>query len=514
MKKTLLFTLLALLGMSQAAAQEYEYVPFVREGVKWVYYYDNPINGLGYEDGFIPYGEHYYTLEMKGDTVIDNKSYKPMHLYSGNSIDETNDTVPVYLREEDKVVYGIIPDDRRYWECPIGIGTMVSGMNLQSTVETGKEFVLYDFNDPEDFYSSAPYLYDHVDTIQIGNHLSKILHISVNNYMFDDYIIEGLGYMGYGPGMPLNYFYGIISGNTQVMTHMSHVIENGEIVYKSQWYKEPDPNDYEYVPFVREGVKWVYCYNNPFDESVFGMPGGLQYYSFELKGDTLIGDNYYKPVVLTHYLSKDGVEKEEEAFIPVYLREEDRVVYAVHPDGIWYAQCPVDYLSSVGYPYSGLPLRTTDKEFVLYNFNDPIALYKDEAIYGMIELQGTDIITIGDQKRKCHRYSLFNNSEDDHIIEGIGFDGAYGFPLFYFEVFITGLQVHYGLSHVIEDEQVVYKGRWYDPDVFVGVDEVVADQSRRPLDENYYDLTGRAVGKDVPTTPGIYIHQGKKICVR
>lgn len=206
MKQTFLFTLLALLGMSQAAAQEYEYVPFVREGVKWVYYYDNPIKGLGYEDGFIPYGEHYYTLEMKGDTVIDNKSYKPMHLYSGNSIDETNDTVPVYLREEDKVVYGIIPDDRRYWECPIGIGTMVSGMNLQSTVETGKEFVLYDFNDPEDFYSSAPYLYDHVDTIQIGNHLSKILHISVNNYMFDDYIIEGLGYMGYGPGMPLNYF--------------------------------------------------------------------------------------------------------------------------------------------------------------------------------------------------------------------------------------------------------------------------------------------------------------------
>ena len=132
----------------------------------------------------------------------------------------------------------------------------------------------------------------------------------------------------------------------------------------------------------------------------------------------------------------------------------------------------------------------------------------------MIELQGTDIITIGDQKRKCHRYSLFNNSEDDLIIEGIGFDGAYGFPLFYFEVFITGLQVHYGLSHVIEDEQVVYKGRWYDPDVFVGVDEAVADQSRRPLDKNYYDLTGRAVGKDVPTAPGIYIHQGKKICVR
>ncbi|MBQ9556313.1 MAG: hypothetical protein IJV05_08820 [Muribaculaceae bacterium] len=54
MKKTLLFLILALLGMTQLAAQEYEYVPFVREGVKWVCLYDNPIQGMGYEDGFIP----------------------------------------------------------------------------------------------------------------------------------------------------------------------------------------------------------------------------------------------------------------------------------------------------------------------------------------------------------------------------------------------------------------------------------------------------------------------------
>ena len=45
------------------------------------------------------------------------------------------------------------------------------------------------------------------------------------------------------------------------------------------------------------------------------------------------------------------------------------------------------------------------------------------------------------------------------------------------------------------------------------INEVVADQ-RRVKDSNYYDLMGRVVGKDVPTVPGIYIHQGKKICVR
>ena len=126
MKKLILLSMLALLGMFQLGAQEYEYVPFVREGVKWVYHYHNQNDNLGYDDGFIPAGDHFFTFEMKGDTLIDGKWYKPVHLYGGNAINELNDTVPVYLREENKVVYGIIPDDRRYWECPIGIGTMVS----------------------------------------------------------------------------------------------------------------------------------------------------------------------------------------------------------------------------------------------------------------------------------------------------------------------------------------------------------------------------------------------------
>ncbi len=122
-------------------------------------------------------------------------------------------------------------------------------------------------------------------------------------------------------------------------------------------------------------------------------------------------------------------------------------------------------------------------------------------------------MTIGGEKRKCHHYQSWY-SEDDFIIEGIGYDGMVGFPLFYFETFITGLQVGYGLSHVIENGQIVYTGRWYDPGVRVGIDEVVTDQERRPMDDYYYNLMGQPVGRDVPTVPGIYIHQGKKIVVR
>ena len=71
-----------------------------------------------------------------------------------------------------------------------------------------------------------------------------------------------------------------------------------------------------------------------------------------------------------------------------------------------------------------------------------------------------------------------------------------------------------GLSHVVKDGQIIYKGLRYRDNVHVGINEVVTDVPQRQLDGNYYNLMGQPVGKDVPTVPGIYIHQGKKILVR
>ena len=252
--KKLLLTLLALLGLTQAAAQENEYLPLVREGVKWVYSSIDPFKGKEYDGDFIRYGIQYFTLEIKGDTIIDGKEYKPVHLYSGQSINENNDTVPVYLREEGKVVYGIIPDDRRYRECPIGIGTMLDGDQLFSDEKTGAEFILYDFNDPVSFYESLdnPFFYgrlhyDHAEIIQAGIHKTK-KHIfkcvdDYGNGFGNEYIIEGIGFIGESPGMTVNYFYGVTTGVTQVVNHLSHIIENDEIFYKTEWYGESDAID-------------------------------------------------------------------------------------------------------------------------------------------------------------------------------------------------------------------------------------------------------------------------------
>ena len=150
MKKTIILMLIALLSISQLMAQEYEYVPFVREGVKWVYSYTN-------EETFegdpvkpnLPLGTVYLTLELKGDTVINGKTYKAMHKYYGDSINTVNDTIPVYLREENKVVYGIVPDGIVYDDCPIG---NLFDIGIGFKIRDGEEFVLYDFQDPQAYW--------------------------------------------------------------------------------------------------------------------------------------------------------------------------------------------------------------------------------------------------------------------------------------------------------------------------------------------------------------------------
>jgi hypothetical protein len=233
MNKFLLFSLLALLGMTQLSAQEYEYVPFVREGVKWVYLYS-------YCDQFFEpteYGKVWLTLEIKGDTVINGKTYKAMHKYFGDAINEENDTIPVYLREENKVVYGIVPDGILYPDCMIGIAR---NLILHNQIINGEEFVLYDFLDPETFWSS--YLSEDdlegfalSDTIRIGNHLAKKYDISGFG---NDIFIEGIGFDSYGNGYTIYPFMPMFVGGFGYDYYLfSHVVENDEIIYKALRYE-------------------------------------------------------------------------------------------------------------------------------------------------------------------------------------------------------------------------------------------------------------------------------------
>ena len=120
----------------------------------------------------------------------------------------------------------------------------------------------------------------------------------------------------------------------------------------------------------------------------------------------------------------------------------------------------------------------------------------------------------------CSRLAYIGENGDTlaYVVEGIGFDsydmGDLLTPFTRKPDPNADYQEWCGLSHVVKDGQIIYKGMRYRDGAFDGVNEVVNDKTKRTLDPRYYDLTGRCVGTEVPTTPGIYIHQGKKIVVR
>ena len=448
MKKTLLITILALLGITQAMAQEYEYVPFVREGVKWVYYINYP--EWSNPNPNFNVGLNYRTLEIKGDVVINGKTYKAMHKYSGDAIDPHNDTIPIYLREEDNVVYGIIPDGKMYYDCPIKISWLIDEYN-------GEEFVLYDFNDQESFWDGILNIdfddcYEFISTqfITLGSHRAKQY---VNKYNGTDfYFIEGIGIDTFTNGFMLYPFMGqLLSGP---MFHLSHVIENDEIVYKSVNYLEPEPDDYEYVPFVREGVKWVYAIsdyqwydydNNPANGDF------IAHRTLELRGDTVINGKLYKAM---HKCVDDEISEPSDV-VPIYLREKDKKVYGIVPDCSFFFDAPIgDFCFGTEEYFNAI---SSGEEFLLYDFLDPVAYWDSvyhHSAYDFLEHLYTDTIEIGHHKAKRYRFGHYG---DFQIIEGIGLIGYNSYPLGFFLPISTGVHGEYfWLETVIEDGEVIY----------------------------------------------------------
>ena len=268
--KKLIFIMLALLGMTQATAQEYEYVPFVREGVKWVYYYINN-DGLYPPYPYLPVGTVPLTLEFKGDAEFNGKTYKAMHKYYGNAINVENDTIPIYMREEDKVVYAIIPDGEFYSNCPIGNHATMDGTILDNdAIHEGREFILYDFNNPINYWdsiveNSLDWYYDlytlNIDTIEVSNHLAKRY---VGNIISEFHMIEGIGIDGHY-SYTLSFFMPMILGLGGPIFHLSHVVENGNIIYKGLYY----------LPDITTGLDEVVAEQRPrqYDDNYYNLMG-------------------------------------------------------------------------------------------------------------------------------------------------------------------------------------------------------------------------------------------------
>jgi hypothetical protein len=272
-----------------------------------------------------------------------------------------------------------------------------------------------------------------------------------------------------------------------------------------------------YLPLVREGVKWVnekvivnhgdttcYYYNYEFS--------GKYYFWYDLEEEYLIRDACY-------YYIGDQLDVEKDSLI-AGMRDSG-VVLSLY--NYAYGEMFSSFRTMINYPIIGA-------ESILYCFvnfynysgaglyincqdhqNPPEPFMSTENFFEV------EPLTI--EGESCSRYAYIGEDGDTlaYVVEGIGFDsrdlGDLLTPFTRKPDPDADYQEWCGLSHVVKDGQIIYKGMRYREGVHVGVDEVVADRNDRPLDPNYYNLMGQPVGKEVPTAPGIYIHQGKKILI-
>ncbi len=516
MKKTLLIMLLSLLGMTQAVAQDYEYVPLVREGVKWVYYYEN--TGDFYPpDPDLAIGKVYLTLELKGDTVIDGKVYKALHKYYGDQINTVSDTVPIYLREEGKIVYGIVPEGVIYPDCPI---YCFGNQAISALINDGKEFILYDFNDPVSFCQSYSSMYrENEEAYEITgfNYLKPFKFadvVTINGRPSKRYVfgllenccfIEGIGFDGMGDGYLVAFGYDRLMSAPPFC--LSHVIEDGEVIYRSA--KEVD--DKPYLSIAREGVEWV-------NEHVSVQDGDTTcyYYSYEFKPIENNTRDYH-----CYFNSQDSSNPCADSLVaigrnwgPDFTSIQNKMLEPIMASG----ENMINFECT----------NTAHAIYNLYRFDQPdispycllnyyIGYQKEDVLNreNFVEIEPVEIEGV-----ECSRFAFLGDDGEPlaYVVEGIGFDsrdmGDLLTPFTRQPDPNANHQEWCGLSHVIKDGQIIYKGMRYRHGAFTGIDEVVADGARRPLDPHYYNLMGQPVGHDVPTTPGIYIHQGKKIVVR
>ena len=229
--KKFTFLLLGLLIFTSASADENEYVPLVREGVKWVYMtYHEP----DWHQSVIP--KQMYSFEIDGDTTILGKNYKHVYCTILDKDFKPASSPFVYcdVREEDKVVYEYNtlygsdfnaspsclknrsltlpwPHDHYY---PFWVENCVADI-LVNTIE----FELYDFNREsylpeinaslwgydEDFEESEYEAFielfrnnPELITVQIGNqdHNAYIMnseHLDFEKYFLECKVIEGIG---------------------------------------------------------------------------------------------------------------------------------------------------------------------------------------------------------------------------------------------------------------------------------------------------------------------------------
>ena len=387
---------------------ESNYMPLAIEGNKWM---------CGKVDVTAQGTTHTpFCYVIKGDKEVNGKTYKCCYKLIGDdtAIDESN-------------LYALLRDDNTEHK------TFV--VYPESLTE---ETVLYDFYNPlnsemlKHFGYNAPQAADlKIEEFPFpGTENRYRLRLSaIEQNLF---YIEGVGFDGTQKGDLFN----VMTDSEDSYTQFYELIDaDGNVVYTSP-ASDPTIDYSEYVPLVKEGVKWECNYRI---SHWYSAPCETPY-TIEIKGDTIIGDIAYKCCV---YTFKGGICEWDGYVIPAdtltlaFIREdvENKKVYARFNDSVWH-----DVYCQNGFYHYDVDFN---KDFLLYDFayiNNPEQAWQITYDSGWPQNINTGKIIIDGVERNC--YSI-GNGNAGYIIEGIGYDG-YGFNqnagdlMCQFPVFLTG----------------------------------------------------------------------------
>ena len=482
MKKLFLIAMLSLLGVTQLSAQDTDYAPFVREGVKWIcFYYNEGSSPVSYDVYFQQPGRNYFTLELKGDAEYNGKQYTAMHLYSGKEINPEADTVLMYLREQDKIVYALVPNGKTYPGYKIGL---CGNSAITTAVNAGVEFILFDFNDPGTYYEQmCQYRITHYnkqfeylgsDDILIADSRSKRHTFKIDGY-YELYIIEGIGIDGYNPCCPFHYM-DLMFGSIYPAYYLSHVEENGEIIYKGINYEYMAPWDGR-LPLAREGMKWV-------NEKVIINQGDTTryYYTYEIKGEIPHRDLMCKQC---HYYTGPCIDEKNDSVICLLQDlyywygvndvENHAMEKVVKENRNLLKHDPIDYGYTNDYDFGELYFIHHDDLLQGYpNSTVSEYLWRQKGRSNTWLLNTDNFYRIEDIEidgYRCNRLVYVDEQGEPlaYLMEGIGFDsrdmGDLLTPFTRQPDPDAEYQEYCGLSHVINrDGKIIYKGMRYDAD--------------------------------------------------
>ena len=462
--KRIFALLIIVFGSLYCNAQDY--VPLVREGVKWKcgmlfrHLLSMEINSI------TP-----YSIYFEGDTIIGNYTYKNcLVIPDGYSGELADSVICGYVREDiaEKKVYFLCNQDYRLYS-----GPRRQTLPYEYSATGWEEEVLwYDFNDilQSVELSNRNIAPDDVIIDLVNNSGQTYKRHRINDIV----IIEGVGCGGaldisscydYKMGDLLCINPSLMTGYYNYYPLFYHLEDaEGNIIYDAP----SDPPSY--VPLAREDIKWKYTrvFNPEVPEAMERVP-----FTMELKGDTIIRNDLCKKVVWTNDLTGEQTVGDQ------FLHE-----YSI--------AAKVVFLYEKG----------NENRIILYDFDK----INDGEYCGDVDvsIMQDSTIMLGNVKTVCHKFD-YGDGRKYSFIEGVGFVnetpneyGEYDGNLLCFLQGTDPDASYYDVFMHLEDADgnILYTAP-KSPYGFDGIEEV-GNASEDAVEVARYDVHGRLLTKPVP----------------